>query len=211
MPTPSPVNNAENSSSPPCPISAFAELRVLGVVTVLWWVLPGPCFGACGAAANSMRMAALSTTSEPAKLEEGEEPLVLRLHPQARGRSSWTTGIPVRDASLLREELVRPQRTTKGRRAPTPCHPHHRPHRGSCGKTWVVPQNSPAEARTCGNQGFATCVCCCRRRGTRGVSNRRWDSRCGCGHSARRCGGARRWTARSGWPKCNLSEWAVHD
>jgi hypothetical protein len=64
------------------------------VVTVLWWVLPGPCFGAYGAAANSMRMAALSTTFEPAKLEEGEEPLVLRLHPQARGRSSWTTASP---------------------------------------------------------------------------------------------------------------------
>jgi hypothetical protein len=43
-------------------------------------------------------MAALSTTFEPAKLEEGEEPLVLRLHPQARGRSSWTTAIPVRGA-----------------------------------------------------------------------------------------------------------------
>jgi hypothetical protein len=81
------------------------------VVTVLWWVLPGPCFGACGAAANSRRMAALS----PAKLEEGEEPLVLRLYPQDCGRSSWTTAIPVRGASLLREELVRPQRTTKGK------------------------------------------------------------------------------------------------
>ena len=46
-----------------------AELRVLGVVMVLWWVLPGPCFGACGAAANSVRMAALSTTFELAKLE----------------------------------------------------------------------------------------------------------------------------------------------
>lgn len=56
-----------------------AELRVLGcVVAVLWWVLSGPCFGAYGAAANSMRMAALSTTFEPAKLEEGEEALVLR-------------------------------------------------------------------------------------------------------------------------------------
>src|ERR1035437_3122563 len=62
-----------------------AELRVLRVITVLWWVLPGPCFGACGAAANSMRVAALSTAFEPAKLEEGEETLVLRLHPQAHG------------------------------------------------------------------------------------------------------------------------------
>ncbi|MGH3710517.1 MAG: hypothetical protein ACRDRU_14625 [Pseudonocardiaceae bacterium] len=40
------------------------------MATVLWWwVLPGPCFGACGVAANSMRMAALSTVFEPAKLE----------------------------------------------------------------------------------------------------------------------------------------------
>jgi len=60
-------------------------LRVLRVITVLWWVLPGPCFGACGASANSMRVAALSTAFEPAKLEEGEESLVLRLHPQAHG------------------------------------------------------------------------------------------------------------------------------
>ncbi len=36
--------------------------------------------------------------------------------------------------------------------------------------------------------GVATCVCCCRRMGRAGVSNRWWDSRCGCGHSARRCG-----------------------
>src|SRR5947209_2507407 len=70
-----------------------------------------------------------------------------------RGRSSWTTAIPVRGASLLREELVRPQRTTKGKgkELPTPCDPQHIAHRGPCGKTRVVPQNSPAEASTWGN------------------------------------------------------------
>jgi len=93
----------------------YPDKTALGVVTVLWWVLPGPCFGAYGAAENSMRMATLSTTFEPAKLEEGEEPLVLRLHRQGRGRSSWTTAIAVRGASPLREELVHPQRTTKGK------------------------------------------------------------------------------------------------
>jgi len=34
-----------------------------------------------GAASNSRRMAALPPTFEPAKLEEGEELLVPRLHP----------------------------------------------------------------------------------------------------------------------------------
>ena len=36
--------------------------------------------------------------------------------------------------------------------------------------------------------GVAKCACCCRRVGRAGTSNRWWDSRCGCGHSARRCG-----------------------
>src|SRR5918993_4624946 len=36
--------------------------------------------------------------------------------------------------------------------------------------------------------GVAKCVCCCRRMGRAGTPNRWWDSRCGCGHSARRCG-----------------------
>ena len=70
------------------------------MVTVLWWVLPGPCFGACGAAANSMRMA-LSTTFEPAKLEEGEESSrSAAASAGPRGWSSWTIGIAVRGASL---------------------------------------------------------------------------------------------------------------
>jgi hypothetical protein len=45
---------------------------------------------------------------------------------------------------------------------------------------------SPAEARTCGNQG-AKYVCLSTYEPC-GTSNRRWDSRCGCGHSARRSG-----------------------
>jgi hypothetical protein len=138
---------------------AHAELRVLGVVTVLCWVLPGPCFGAYGAAANSMRMAALSTTFEPAKLEEGEEPLVLRLHPQARGRSSWTTAIPVRGASPLREELVRPQRTTKGKGKEVthslPLSTYSAP--GALRQDPGCAAELSAEARTCGNQGAAAC------------------------------------------------------
>ena len=125
------------------------------MVTVLWWVLPGTCFGAYGVAANSMRMAALSTAFEPAKLEEGEESLVLRLHPQARGRSSWTTAIAVRGASLLREELVRPQRTTKGKEVThsLPLATYSAP--GALRQDPGRAAESPAEARTCGNQGFA--------------------------------------------------------
>jgi|GEM_PF-4566855 len=34
--------------------------------------------------------------------------------------------------------------------------------------------------------GVAKCVCCCRRTGRAGTSNRWRDSRCGCGHPARR-------------------------
>jgi hypothetical protein len=83
----------------------------------------------------------------------------------------------------------------RGRRVPTPCHFQRIAHRGACGKTRVVPQNrgarpGPAEA------GVAECVCCCRRMGRAGASNRWWDSRCGCGSSARRCGCARRRTAQ---------------
>src|SRR5215213_2104540 len=48
--------------------------------------------------------------------------------------------------------------------------------------------------------GVAKCVCCCRRMSRTGTSNRWWDPRCGRGHSARRCGGARRRTSRSRWP-----------
>jgi hypothetical protein len=122
-------------------------------------VLPGPCFGAYGAAANSMRMAALSTTFEPAKLEEGEEPLVLRLPPQVHGRSSWTTAILVRGASLLREELVHLQRTTKGRKIThsLPLSTYSAP--GGLRQDPGRAAELSAKARTCGNDRFASaCV-----------------------------------------------------
>ena len=87
------------------------------------------------------------------------------------------------------------------RRGATPFHSQHIAHRGSCGKTRVVPQNcqprpEPAE------MGVAKCACCCRRLGRVGMSNRWWDSRCSCGHSARGCGCARRRTRGSlnCWP-----------
>jgi hypothetical protein len=44
-------------------------------------------------------------------------------------------------------------------------------HRGTCGKTRVAPQNRrlrPGHSET----GVATCVCCCRRMGQAGASNR---------------------------------------
>jgi hypothetical protein len=103
--------------------SSHAELRVLGVVTVLRWVLPGPCFGAYGAAANSMRMAAFSTTFEPAKLEEGEE-------------------------------LVRPQRTTKGKESThaLPLSTYSAP--GALRQDPGRAAESLAKVRTCGNGGL---------------------------------------------------------
>ena len=80
-----------------------------------------------------------------------------------------------------------------------PSHSQAIAHRGACGKTPVVAQNrwpSPEPAE----MGVAKCVCCCRRGGRAGTSNRWWDSRWSCGHSARRCGCARRRTSRSSWP-----------
>src|ERR1019366_5340887 len=59
--------------------------------------------GAGGAAANSMRVAALPTAFEPAKLEEGEESLVLRRHgPDLE--PGWKLGRPraVRDGAGAR-------------------------------------------------------------------------------------------------------------
>ncbi len=89
---------------------------------------------------------------------------------------------------------------TPERRVPTPFHSQHRAHRGACGKTRVVPQNHrPRPEPT--EMGVAKCVCCCRRMGRAGTSNRWWHSRRRCGHSARRCGCARRRTSRSGWPR----------
>jgi hypothetical protein len=79
-------------------------------------------------------------------------------------------GIAVRGASLLREELVLPQRTTKdkGREVThsLPLSMYSTP-----GGLWQDPgraAESPAEASTCGNQGFTKCVCSCRRTGLAG-------------------------------------------
>jgi hypothetical protein len=67
--------------------------------------------------------------------------LVLRPDPYADGRSAPADGAAVRGAPSLREEVVRPQRTIKGKKSV-----HFFPlssysARGSCGKTRVVTQN----------------------------------------------------------------------
>jgi hypothetical protein len=100
------------------------------------------------------------------------------------------------------------QKAKARRRLPVPCHSQHIAHRGPCGKTRVVPQNlrpkpERAEIRDREVRVLLSTY------GSRRTSNRRWDSRCGCGHSVRRCGCACRRTARSSWPKCNLVEWGV--
>ena len=133
-----------------------------------------------------MRMATLSTTFEPAKLEEGEEPLVLRLHRQGRGRPSWTTAIAVRGASPLREELVHPQRTTKGKESThsLPLSTYSAP--GGLRQDPGRAAESPAEARTCGNQGFAKYVCSLRV----GLAGRRTAGGTRGAVAGTRCGGA---------------------
>jgi hypothetical protein len=47
--------------------------------------------------------------------------------------------------------VVRPQRTIRETRLPTPLHLQFTPHRGACGKPRVVPHNRRPQARTYGN------------------------------------------------------------
>ena len=102
----------------------------------------------------------------------------------------------------------------KARSLPTPCPSQPIAHRGPCGKTRVVLQNlrpkpEPAEIRDSRSTCALVDVWVSRSAESREIWYRRWDSRCGCGHSARRCGCARRRTARSSWPECNLVEWGA--
>jgi len=112
--------------------------------------------------------------------------------------------LPVRGAPPLREKLVSSiaRQKAKARRALSlPL--------STYSALGGLPQDpgggaeSSAEATTCGNGG-TTCVCCCRRMRDAVTSNQWWDRWCGCGCgcwcSARRCGGARRPTGRSGRP-----------
>jgi hypothetical protein len=134
--------------------SASAELRVLGVVTVLWWVLPGPCFGAYGAAVNSMRMAALSTTFEPAKLEEAKNLSFCGCIRRPVGGPPGPPPSPYAARHCFGRSLSvhSGRHKAKVRRVPTPCHSQRIAHWGPCGKTRVVLQNlrpkpEPADIR----------------------------------------------------------------
>ena len=84
--------------------------------------------------------------------------------------SSWTASITIRGASPLREELVRPQRTTKEKGKEVthslPLSTYSAP--GALRQDPGRAAESPAEARTCGNQGFAKYACPCRRIGLAG-------------------------------------------
>jgi hypothetical protein len=76
----------------------------------------------------------------------------------------------VRGALPLREEVVRPQRTAKGKGKEVtrslPLSMYSAP--GGLRQDPGRVAESPAEARTCGNQGFAEYVCSCRRMGLAG-------------------------------------------
>ena len=54
-------------------------------------------------------------------------------------------------ATPLREEVVRLQRTIKGKKSTHSPHFQHIAHRGACGKTLVVAQNGRPRPKTCGN------------------------------------------------------------
>ena len=109
-----------------------------------------------------MRVAALSTAFEPAKLEEGEESLVLRLHPKAHG-------------GLLGHRHPRTRRRTRrvtASRGACPSTPDAKGKKsadslplstysalGALRQDPGRAAESPAEARTRGDQGVAKYVC----------------------------------------------------
>jgi len=64
-----------------------------------------------------------------------------------------------------------------------PLYFQYRAYRGACGKPWVMPYNRWQRPEPT-DKGVTTCMCCCRRMGPAGTSNRRWGSRC----SRCRCG-----------------------
>lgn len=97
-------------------------------------------------------MAALSTAFEPAKLEEGEESLVLWLHPQAQGGPAGPPASPCVARHRVERSLVVHTGGNRQEVVPSPCHSQRIAHGGPCGTTRVVPQNlrskpEPAEIR----------------------------------------------------------------
>src|SRR5260370_410696 len=81
------------------------------------------------------------TAFEPAKLEEGEESLVLRLHPQAHGGPCGPPTSPCVARHCFGRGLSIHNGQQKARRALAPCHSQRIAHWGPCGKARVVVQN----------------------------------------------------------------------
>jgi len=98
-----------------------------------------------------------------------------------QGRSSWIDVPPyaARCRFARRLSVHSRRQKAKARRLRAPCHSQCIAHRGACGKTRVVlhnlrPKPEPAET---GIHEVRVLLSTC---GSRGTSNRRWDSRCGC-------------------------------
>ena len=117
-----------------------------------------------GPAGGSLEDQALSTTSEPAKLEEGEEPLVLRIHPQARGRTYRRTRRPAASRGGCPSTADGKEKARSYALLATPIYSALGGLRQDPGRA----AQSPAEAGTCGDQEFAKYVCRCRRVGLAG-------------------------------------------
>jgi hypothetical protein len=117
---------------------------------------------------------------EPYRLDEGNcrsmraSPVQARSLPRREGKTACGAGeilldrrTAVRGALPLCEEVVRPQRTAKGKGKEVtrslPLSMYSAP--GGLRQDPGRVAQSPAEARTCGNQGVAKCVCSCRRMG----------------------------------------------
>ena len=127
-----------------------------------------------------------------------------------QGRSSWIDVPPyaARCRFARRLSVHSGRQKAKARRLRAPCHSQCIAHRGACGKTRVVlhnlrPKPEPAEIRELRSTCALVDVWVSAGRRTAG------GTRGAVAHSVRRCGCARRRTARSSWPRCNLVEWGV--
>jgi hypothetical protein len=115
-----------------------------------------------------MRMAALSTTFEPALLKRVNNfsfrGCIRRPMGDPRGPTVRRTRRASRGGGPSTPD-------DKGKGVPTPFHYQLIAHREGCGKTRVVPQN-PRPRPEPAEMGVAKCVCCCRRRVARGRDER---------------------------------------
>jgi len=148
-------------------LGGWLDTLVPGLAVAVWWMPPSRL---------SAAPASLDRSQSPRRMPARRPALTPGAQLMRRA-----SGIAFGGALLLRQEVVRPQRTTVEdltRFSPLPIYTTH----GAFMKPWVVPHNRPPQARTHGNGG-ARCACLSRR------------IRRACGDD-RACGGHRRRRSR---------------